>query len=146
MKINQLSLFLENKPGHLKSACKALADAGINILTLSLADTQQFGILRLIVHDWQKAKSVLEGAGGVVNVTEVVATEVSDRPGGLAEVLDIIDAGELNIEYMYAFTFRRDDQAVLVFRFDDADGAVKTLQEAGVKVIGSKELFNGETK
>lgn len=146
MKINQLSLFLENKPGHLKSACKALADAGINILTLSLADTQQFGILRLIVHDWQKAKSVLEGAGGVVNVTEVVATEVSDRPGGLAEVLDIIDAGELNIEYMYAFTFRRDDQAVLVFRFDDADGEVKTLQEAGVKVIGSKELFNGETK
>lgn len=146
MKINQLSLFLENKPGHLKSACKALADAGINILTLSLADTQQFGILRLIVHDWQKAKSVLEGAGGVVNVTEVVATEVSDRPGGLAEVLDIIDAGELNIEYMYAFTFRRDDQAVLVFRFDDADAAVKTLQEAGVKVIGSKELFNGETK
>lgn len=141
MKIHQLSLFLENKPGHLKNACKALAGAGINILTLSLADTQQFGILRLIVKDWAKAKAVLEKAGCVVNVTEVVATEVADRPGGLAAVLEVIDSRGLNIEYMYAFTFRREDRAVLVFRFDDPDAAIKALGENGINVIGPSELF-----
>jgi hypothetical protein len=141
MKINQLSLFLENKPGHLRTVCRALADAGVNILTLSLADTQQFGILRLIIREWEKARKVLEDAGSVVNVTEVVATEVEDRPGGLAAVLEVIDAAGLNIEYMYAFTFRRGDKAVLVFRFDDPDGAVKALQDSGVNVIGDVELY-----
>ena len=141
MKIKQLSLFLENKPGHMESVCGALADAGVNILTLSLADTQQFGILRLIVRDWEHAKDVLEKAGSIVNVTEVVATEVEDRPGGLAKVLRIIDAAGLNIEYMYAFTFRSGDRAVLVFRFDDPDAAVQALQDKGVNVIGDVELY-----
>ena len=141
MKIQQLSLFLENRPGHLYSVCKALADAKVNILTLSLADTQQFGILRLIVRDWRKAKDVLEKAGCVVNVTEVVATEVADRPGGLADVLKVIHDAKLNVEYMYAFTFRHEDKAVLVFRFDDPDAAAKALQAAGVRVIGSVELY-----
>jgi hypothetical protein len=141
MKINQLSLFLENKPGHLSSVCRSLADAGVNILTLSLADTQQFGILRLIVPDWQQAKQVLEKAGSVVNVTEVVATEVEDRPGGLADVLETIRAAGLNIEYMYAFTFRRGDRAVLVFRFDDPDAAVKALQAKCINVVGEVELL-----
>ena len=85
MKIHQLSLFLENKPGHLVEPCRLLADAGINIRTLSVADTQQFGILRMIVSDWQKATAILKDAGCVVNVTEVLAVEVPDRPGGLAE-------------------------------------------------------------
>ncbi len=142
MKINQLSLFLENKPGHLRLACKALADAGVNILTLSLADTRQFGILRLIVRDWEKAKTVLEQAGCVVNITEVVATEVVDRPGGLADVLAIIDQAGLNIEYMYAFTFRKEDKAVLVFRFDDPDSAIKALQAKGINVISGVELYS----
>ena len=141
MKIQQLSLFLENKPGHLSTACRALADAGINIVTLSLADTQQFGILRLIVQDWQTARSVLEQAGYVVNVTEVVATEVSDRPGGLADLLTTIEKSDTNIEYMYAFTFRRQDKAVLVFRFDAPDAAIKTLTENGINVIDEVELF-----
>ena len=141
MKIHQLSLFLENKPGRLSQPCKDLAEAGINILTLSLADTQQFGILRLIVRDWQKAKAVLEKSGGVVNVTEVVATEVADKPGGLARVLDIIEEGGINIEYMYAFTFRREDKAVLVFRFNDSDSAITLLRAKGVNVLGSVELY-----
>ncbi len=141
MKIHQLSMFLENKPGRLSEPCKALADAGINILTLSLADTQQFGILRLIVRDWEQAKQVLEKAGSVVNVTEVVATEVEDRPGGLASILEIIDAAGINIEYMYAFTFRSEDRAVLVFRFDDPDAAVKVLQAKSINVIGPVELY-----
>src|SRR5512135_1384483 len=107
MKLHQLSLFLENKPGRLTHPCRALAKAGINILTLSLADTRQFGILRLLVRDWQKAKTVLEQAGCVVNITEVVAIEVADRPGGLEQILEVIEKGKLNVEYMYAFTEKR---------------------------------------
>ncbi len=141
MKIHQISLFLENKPGHLRSVIQVLADAGINIVTLSLADTQQFGILRLIVEDWQKAQAVLGETGRAVNVTEVVATEVQDRPGGLAAILKILDEGGVNVEYMYAFTFGKADQAVMVFRFDQPDKAIQRLQEAGVSVLGSVELF-----
>jgi len=142
MKIHQLSLFLENKPGRLSEPCKALADAGINILTLSLADTQQFGIMRLIVRDWQKGKEVLEQAGFVVNVTEVVATEVADQPGGLANVLSIMEGGGVNIEYMYAFTFRSGDKAVLVFRFDNPDAAIELLKAKNINVVGGVELYD----
>jgi hypothetical protein len=141
MKIHQLSIFLENKPGRLSEPCKALAKANINILTLSLADTQQFGIMRLIVRDWPQAKTVLEGVGCVVKVTEVVATEVADRPGGLAEVLTIIESSDINIEYMYAFTFRSGDRAVLVFRFDNPDAAIALLRSRGVNVLGGVELY-----
>jgi len=141
MKLKQLSLFLENLPGRLNTPIRALAEAGINIVTLSLADTQQFGILRLIVRDWEKAKLVLEKAGCVVNVVDVVAIEVPDQPGGLAKVLEAIDQTGANIEYMYAFTFRKGDKAVLVFRFEDADAAIEALQNKGVNVIGGVELY-----
>ncbi|NLV43724.1 MAG: ACT domain-containing protein [Candidatus Hydrogenedentes bacterium] len=141
MKIHQLSMFLENKPGRLSEPCRVLAEAGINILTLSVADTQQFGILRLIVRDWEKAKEVLEASGCVVNVTEVVATEVEDRPGGLTAILDIIESAGLNIEYMYAFTFRSEDKAVIVFRFDNPDLAIAALQAKSINIIGGVELY-----
>jgi hypothetical protein len=140
MKINQLSVFLENRPGRLSEPCKVLAKAGINIATLSLADTQQFGIMRLIVPDWPKAKAALEAAGCVVNVTEVVATEVEDRPGGLAEILDTIEKAHINIEYMYAFTFRSQDKAILVFRFDDPEAAIQVLRASKVNVLASADL------
>ena len=146
MKIHQVSVFLENKPGRLSEPCRILADAGINILTLSLADTQQFGIMRLIVRDWHKAKEVFEAAGAVVNITEVVATEVEDRPGGLAELLEIIENEGINIEYMYAFTFRTEDRAVLVLRFDDPDNAIDLLKSKGVNVIGSVEIYERAEK
>ena len=142
MKIPQLSMFMENKPGRLSDPCRRLAEAGINIVTLSLADTQQFGILRLIVRDWEKAREVLAQAGCVVTVTEVVATEVEDRPGGLATILEVIEKAGLNIEYMYAFTFRSGDKAVLVFRFNDADAAIQVLQDNGINVIGGVELYD----
>ncbi|MFP4356641.1 MAG: ACT domain-containing protein [Phycisphaerae bacterium] len=141
MKITQLSVFLENKPGRLSEPCQILADAGINILTLSLADTEQFGIMRLIVEDWAKAKNVLTAAGSVVNVTEVVATEVDDRPGGLARLLGTLESAEINIEYMYAFTFRRADKAILIFRFEDPDAAVEVLRAKDINVIDPVELF-----
>jgi hypothetical protein len=141
MKIHQLSLFLENKPGQLTEPCRLLAKAGINIRTLNLADTEQFGILRLIVSDWQNGARLLEEAGYVVNVTEVVAVEVPDRPGGLAELLAVFDNTEINIEYMYAFTFGRGDTAVMIFRFDKLDAAIERLQLAGNIVVGSTEVY-----
>jgi len=142
MKIQQISLFLENKPGHLNAICRTLAEAGINIVTLSLADTQQFGIVRLIVEEWQKAKEVLEAAGYVVNVREVVAAAVADRPGGMAEILDVIGKAGVNIEYMYAFTFRHGKEAVLVFRFDNPDRAIEALKTAGRDVLDAVSLFS----
>ena len=145
MKLKQLSLFLENLPGRLSKPCRVLAEAGVNIVTMSLADTQQFGILRLIVGDWEKAKSVLEKAGCVVNVVEVVALEVDDKPGGLAKILEIIDGIGANIEYMYAFTFRRTDKAMLVFRFEDPDKAIAQFQSKGVNVVAGVDLY-GQAK
>ncbi len=141
MKINQLSIFLENKPGHLSSASKVLADAGINIITLSLADTEQFGILRLIVKEWQKAKDLLEKHNFVVKITDVIATEVDDHPGGLQQILAVIDNADVNIEYMYAFTFRKNDRAILIFRFDDPNAAITLLQENGINIVNNIDLF-----
>ena len=131
MKLQQLSLFSENKPGHVIAPCRLLAREGIDIRALSLADTQRFGILRMIVSDWQRAKSVLEAAGSAVKVTEVVAVEVPDRPGGLADVLSLFEGSSINIEYMYAFPFLRGEKAVLIFRFDQPDAAIERLQSGG---------------
>ena len=144
MKIHQLSLFLENKPGQLRPPCQALAQAGVNIVTLSMADTEQFGILRLIVRDWQKAKTVLEKAGGVVKVTEVLALEVADQPGGLDGILEVVDRSGLNIEYMYAFAGKHGNQAVLVFRFSDPDRALAALQAAKINPVSTFDLFDRE--
>jgi len=142
VKIRQLSLFLQNEPGHLIEPCRILAAAGVNIRTLTLADTEQFGILRMIVSDWERGEKLLQDAGYVVKVTEVVAVEVSDRPGGLAEILEIFKTGDINIEYMYAFTFGREDQAVLIFRFDKADAAIEKLRAAGIAVVESGDVYN----
>ena len=141
MKLKQLSVFLENRPGALSGACRGLADAGINLITLSLADTQQFGILRLMVREWSKAKEILETRGAVVKVTEVVAVEVPDRPGGLADLLEVFERAGLNVDYMYAFTVKQNDHGLLVFRFDDPDRAVGALLEAKVSVVNEVELF-----
>lgn len=142
MKIRQLSLFLENRPGQLRFPCKVLGDAGIDILTMSLADTAQFGILRLVVKDWQRAREVLEAAGVVVNVTEVLAVDVPDRPGGLASVLEAFEKAGVGVEYMYAWAAReRGTYATLLFRLEDPDRAAKLLEAAGVKLVASDELF-----
>jgi len=142
MKLHQLSLFLENKPGQLTAPCRLLASAGINIRTLTLADTEEFGILRLIVSDWQEGARQLEQAGYVVNVTEVVAVEVADRPGGLADLLAVFEGTGINIEYMYAFTFGRGATAVMIFRFSDPDAAIACLTSSGINVVGSTEVYN----
>ncbi len=141
MKLQQISVFLENKPGQLKMACDRLAEAGLNMLTLTLADTKNFGILRTIVQDWERASEVLTEAGFAVNVTEVLAVEVPDRPGGLADILGPLEAAGLNVEYMYAFTFGRRDKAVMIFRFNNIDAAIAALQEAGVSMVEKVELY-----
>ena len=142
MKIHQLSLFLENQPGQMLEPCRLLARAGIDIRTLSLADTRQFGILRVIVSDWNNAAVLLQSAGYVVNVTEVVAVEVADRPGGLADLMALFEDSGINIEYMYAFPFGRQGRAVLIFRFDHPDAAIERLQAAGIDAVDSVDVYN----
>jgi hypothetical protein len=142
MTIRQLSLFLENRPGQLRVPCQILGDAGIDILSMSVADTQQYGILRLVVKDWARAKQALEAAGQVVNVSELLALDVPDRPGGLASVLAVLDQTGLGVEYMYAFTLaERHRTATLLARFDDPADAARRLREAGVTLVSSEELF-----
>jgi hypothetical protein len=141
MKLPQLSVFLENRPGSLMEPLKVLADADINLVSISLADTEQFGILRLVLKDWEFAKSVLEKDGWVVNVSDVVAVDVDDQPGGLVKMLDILAEAGINIEYMYAFALRRNVKAVLLFRFEDPDAAIEVLEKAGIGVIQEAELY-----
>jgi hypothetical protein len=142
MKIIQLSLFLENKPGTLNEVCRILKDNNINISTLSLADTENYGILRLLIKNYEKAKKILEDAGFMVNTTEVLALPVADHPGGLAYLLDILDADKVNIEYMYAFSYGKGDKAIMVFRFEDPDKALELLSAENVDIIKGIELFN----
>jgi hypothetical protein len=141
MKLKQLSVFLENKPGALSAPCRLLAKAGINIQTFSLADTREFGILRLVVEDSDRARRLLIRNGFAVKITEVVALEVSDAPGGLATILDALDGSGINVEYAYAFTAKQGDRGLLLFRFNDPDGAVKILKARKISTVSSDELF-----
>jgi hypothetical protein len=140
MTLKQLSLFLENKPGHLHTIAKTLADANINIITLSLADTEQFGIVRLIIKDWERAKATLEKAGFVTNVCDVLAVKVPHTPGGLAQILAAV-AGAVNVEYMYGFATHHLDNAIMIFRFSDAAKAVAALQAAGHAPLAAADIF-----
>ena len=141
MQIRQISIFLANEPCQLSAICRALADANINIATLSLADTSDFGIVRMIVDDHEKAKRILTERGHIVNVREVVAVCVPDRPGGMAEVMSVLDAVGANIEYSYAFSFHKAEKAVLVFRFTDNEKAAAALAEAGYVTLNEQEAI-----
>ena len=142
MTIKQISIFLENRPGHLAETCRALAEASVNIITLSLADTREFGIVRMIVDDWEKARDVLAAKGRVVNVRDVVAVTVPDRPGGMAEILSALDAAQVNVEYSYAFAFHHGEKAVLVFRFEDNAKALTALSAAGIDVLAFPDIIS----
>jgi hypothetical protein len=141
MKVEQISIFLENKSGRLAEVTATLAGAGINIRALSLADTADFGILRLIVNDSAKAKDVLKANGFTVGKNEVVALEVPDNPGGLSGILKLLDGAGINVEYMYAFVQRSGDNAIIIFRFDEIDKAIGTLTQAGVRVLKGEEVY-----
>jgi hypothetical protein len=141
MKLPQLSVFLENRPGSLMEPLKVLAAADINLVSISLADTEQFGILRLVLKDWEYAKSVLEKDGWVVNVTDVVAVDVDDQPGGLVKMLAVLAEAGINIEYMYAFALRHNVRAVLLFRFEDPDAAMDVLDKSNIGVLTEADLY-----
>jgi len=141
MKVEQISIFLENKSGRLAEVTKILGESGVNIRALSLADTTDFGILRIIVNDTEKAKDVLKKNNFTVGKTEVIAVEVPDNPGGLAGILDILKSEDLNVEYMYAFVERSGEDAVIIFRFDEIDRAIKVLGEKGVTVLPGEKVY-----
>ena len=141
MNVEQISIFIENKSGRLAEITSILDEAGINIRALSLADTSDFGILRLIVNDREKAKSILKERGFTVNKTEVVAVEVPDRPGGLARILKTLDSAAINVEYMYAFVERCGENAVIIFRFDETEKAIQTLQANGIAILDGERLY-----
>lgn len=142
MKVEQISVFLENRAGRLSEVTQTLENAGINIRALSLADTSDFGILRLIVSDNEKAKTSLKEAGFTVGRTTVVPVEVQDSPGGLNTILSILSGNGINVEYMYAFVQQSGKNAVLIFRFDRTDQAIETLQENGVTVLTGEQLYH----
>ncbi len=142
MKLRQLSLFLENRPGALRLPCQVLGQAGIDILTLSLADTQQFGILRVVVKDDVRARKVLEDAGCVVKVTDVLAVEVPDRAGGLADMLGAFEGTGLSIEYIYPLVAgHRGKTAVLILRVEDPERAAALLGGRRIRVLTREEAF-----
>ena len=141
MRIRQISMFIENKPGQLSTVCRDLAETGVNIPTLSPGDAADFGIVRMIVDDHEKAKMVLAEKGHIATVREVIAVCVPDRPGGMAEVMQVLDEAEANIEYSYAFAFHKGEKAVLVFRFDDNDKAERALKGAGFTTLGEDEVL-----
>jgi hypothetical protein len=140
MKVEQISIFMENKAGRLAQITRVLGAADVNILALSLADTADFGILRIIVTDNDKAYDALKGEGFTVGRNHVLAVDVPDRPGGLADFLEILKVNEINIEYMYAY--RKSGHAILIFRFDDLDKAMNVLPEANFKVLTEEELYS----
>ena len=141
MKVEQISIFIENKSGRLAEITRVLGENSINIRALSLADTTDFGILRLIVNDGETAKMVLKEKGFTVSKTEVVAVEVPDRPGGLSAILQALDKEQINVEYMYAFVERCGGNAVLIFRFDETDKAIAVLVSKNFTVLEGERLY-----
>lgn len=141
MKVEQISIFIENKSGRLAEVSSILGNSGVNIRALSLADTSDFGILRLIVNDREKAINVLKEKGFTVSKTEVVAVEVPDQPGGLAKILYALDAESINVEYMYAFVERCGTNAVIIFRFDETDKAIVALRQKGFNILNGEHLY-----
>ena len=143
MKVKQLSIFMENRAGRLAEIARDLGEARINIRALSLADTSDFGILRLIVNDHEKAKSILKDRGFTVGRTSVVGVEVPDHPGGLNSILQTLSQNGVNVEYMYAFVQQGGTNATLIFRFDRTDQAIEVLQQNNIPIVPGDKLYAG---
>ena len=142
MAIKQLSVFVENKEGKLREITDILAKAGIDIRALSIADTSEFGILRMIVRDPQKAKALLEKNGFVATINDVVGVEINDRPGGLAEIVRLFAERDINMEYMYAFLTRTENKAYLVVRVDDASEVENLLESEKIRILTPADIDN----
>ena len=141
MKTKQISVFIENRAGRLASVARVLKEEGIDIRALSMADAPDFGIFRIVVEDTERARAALRQRGFVTEVSDVVAVEVEDRPGGLADVLAVFAEHGLNVEYMYAFLTERNGRAIIFFRFEDTDRAVEVLRAAGLPLVYGDRLW-----
>lgn len=135
MEVVQISIFLENRAGELADVVDVLARTGIDVKAVTLADMADFGILRVIVEDAERAKAVLKEAGFTVDKTRVIAVEVPDRPGGLADALRALRGRGINVEYMYSAARKNGERAIIVFRVDEVGKALDALKEAGVTVL-----------
>ncbi|MBE7055230.1 MAG: ACT domain-containing protein [Ruminococcaceae bacterium] len=142
MTIKQLSIFVENKAGTVAQITQSIADAGVSIRALSVADTQEFGILRLIVNDVEKAKEALSKNDCVVSITKVIGVEIPDVAGGLSEVLQLMSQNNINVEYLYAFITISGKHAYVVLRVEDNEKAAKILTENGVKLVTQENIDN----
>ena len=140
MKITQISVFLENRKGRLSEVCSMLGQAGVNIRALTIAETESFGVLRMVVDRPSEAADLFRKNGITANLTDVVAAEVPDKPGGLAAVLKTLSDHDVNVEYMYGFVEKNSENALLVFRFDNPELAAQVLRENGLKVIDEKGI------
>lgn len=141
MEVRQISVFLENKAGRLAKVTRLLGEQGINIRALSIADTTDFGILRMIVNDPERAERLLRDAGFAVTTTGVLAVEIPDRPGGLAEILDVLEGAGMNIEYLYAFVNKVSPDALVMVRVEDLGRAAEALTAAGVSVLPGERVY-----
>lgn len=141
MFVKQISVFLENKSGRLAEVTRALGENDIDISALSIADTTDFGILRLIVNKPEKAEEVLKENGFTVSGTNVIAIGVTDKPGGLAKALELLDRERIGIEYMYAFVSKTEDEALVILRVEDPAKAVDSLKTNGISVLSSSQVY-----
>lgn len=141
MLIKQISIFVENKPGRLNSITKLLKDNDIDIRALSIADTKDFGILRLIVNKPELACEVLKGADCTVSITNVIAIGINDEPGGLADAMDCLYRANISVEYMYAFITKTSDQAYVILRVENNDKALEALQDENFTILTGKEVY-----
>ncbi|ACL03400.1 MULTISPECIES: ACT domain-containing protein [Desulfatibacillum] len=140
MQAEQISIFIENKAGRLAEVARILSDSDVNIRALSLADTSDFGVLRLIVNHTSRARDVLKDNGFTVRRTSVAAVEVMDQPGGLLAVLDLLNGAGVNIEYMYAYANPPGGNAVMIFRFDRMEDAIELLKNNNMRILEAEEL------
>ena len=141
MLIKQLSVFVENKPGRLAAVIEELGKNGINMSALSLADTSEYGILRIIVNNPEAAAEKLRQIGVIVKITTVLAVPMDNTPGGLSKLLDIFLKNEINVDYMYAFVGKTAEKAVMVVKVSDVIKAEEALQAAGISVDGIENLY-----
>jgi hypothetical protein len=141
MRVRQISVFLENKSGRLLEACQCLAEAMVNIRALSIAETADYGVLRLIVNDPATAMRVLSENDFTVSETQVIAVEVPDEPGGLAGVLAPLNEANVNIEYLYCFVEKSGESAMVVFRVEQLEAAIKALQDSGYRVMREEDVY-----